>query len=69
MKGEVLGPVEVWCPRIKGCWRGGTGKGRWVEENPHKSKGEGGEEVTGQGVCGGVAEKWDIIWDVSKWNG
>jgi hypothetical protein len=31
--------------------------GEWVEEHPHRGKGEGGEGV-GRGVGGGVTEKW-----------
>jgi hypothetical protein len=42
MGGEVLGPVEVWCPRVGGCWSSGAGEGWWVEEHSLTVKWERG---------------------------
>jgi hypothetical protein len=31
--GDILGPVEVLCPSIGGCWSGWAGEDRWVWEH------------------------------------
>jgi hypothetical protein len=49
MEEEALGPVEIWCPSIEGCWSSGVGEGGWVGEHPHVGKGEGGEDGCGMG--------------------
>ena len=51
MGGEALGPVEVLCPNVGGCWRGEVGVGEWVGEHPHRDKGEeewGGVSMEGK---------------------
>jgi hypothetical protein len=40
---EALTPVDVQRLSVGGCWSGGVGEGEWVEEHPHRGKGEGGE--------------------------
>ena len=44
----------------KGMLDGGVRVGEWVEENPYRGKGKGGEEDE-MGGCGGVTRKGDII--------
>jgi hypothetical protein len=41
VKGMVLGPVEVRCPRIEECQGMKAGVGEWVGEHPHRGRGRG----------------------------
>ena len=46
MGGKALGPREVWCPSLGGCWSCGVGECWCVGEHSHTGKGEG------RGICG-----------------
>jgi hypothetical protein len=41
--GEALGPMQVWCPSIRGCWSSGPGEIEWMGKHLHRGKGEGRE--------------------------
>lgn len=68
MGGEALGPGKDWCPRVRGWWSSRAGECGWVREHFHTGKGEGVGQIWDGGLVEGITEKWDIIWDVNKWN-
>ena len=51
--GEALGPGNVGCPRVGGCWRGGAGECGWMGEHSYTAK----MERAGQ------------MWDGGWWRG
>ena len=66
--GEALGPVEVWCPSVVGCWNSRAGEGGKVGEQPHTGKVEGNRADGVWRVGGRVGRMWYTIWDVIEWN-
>ena len=53
---DSLGPGEVCCPSIGGCWSGGSGECGWLGEYSHTGKWEE-EGSCGMGACGGKTVK------------
>jgi hypothetical protein len=58
MGGKTFSPVEIWCPGVGGCWRGGAEESGWVREYSQKGKREGRE-----GGCG-MRSFWRDNWEV-----
>jgi hypothetical protein len=42
VEGEALRPEGVQCPSVGDCKGRKEGVGRWVEEYPHRGRGQGG---------------------------
>jgi hypothetical protein len=54
MRGEALGPGEVWCPRVGGAGMVGLeSMGEW-ESTLIEAKGRTERADAGWGICGGV---------------
>jgi hypothetical protein len=76
-KGWPLDPMEVWGPKVGGCWNSGAGHpphsmrvlpNRCVGEHSNRGNRRGERADMGWGFCRGVTWKWDIIWNVNKCN-